>query len=61
MKISKTKKKVEFSTKGLTPPPLVEKMNYKSWNGFCMIWVDEQLPDDLTRDVRSYRWSLMMK
>ena len=32
-----------------------------SWNGFCMIRVGEQLPDGLTRDVRSLRWSVMVK
>ena len=31
------------------------------WNGFCMIRVGEQLPDGLTRDVRSLRWSVMVK
>ena len=32
-----------------------------SWNGFCMIRVGGQLPDGLTRDVRSLRWSVMVK
>ena len=32
-----------------------------SWNGFCMIRVGEQLPDGLTREVRSLRWSVMVK
>ena len=32
-----------------------------SLKGFCMIRVVEQLPDGLTREVRSLRWSDMMK
>ena len=36
-------------------------MIYMSWNGFCMIRVGEQLPDGLTRDVRSLRWSVMVR
>ena len=36
-------------------------MIYMSLNRFCMIWVGEQLPDCLTRDVRSLSWSVMMK
>ena len=38
---------VEFSTKSLTPPLLVEekKMIYALWNEFCMIWVFWHLSD----------------
>ena len=53
-----------FDVLGPVTGPLevvVEALIYMLWNGFCMVRVGEELPDGLTRGVRSLWWSVMVK